>query len=455
MTFSEFLKKTIFAVFLGLLFGIFAMAGGVVVARYTGLWELWEESRSAVAVQENAGERTNGLYETPKVELPESGRIQRTLPEEQTEAPKEEPAEPEAPGASGEEEKAESAPEAKAKEEAVYYAASDVTGVAAKVMPAVVAITNHYVETASFWGQTYQQEAEASGSGIIVGESSDEILLVTNYHVVESATKLTVVFCDETTAEAKIKGTARSMDLAVISVPIASLSRDTMGRIAVASLGDSDALVVGEPAIAIGNALGYGQSVTVGVISAVNRAIQGYENEEVGGEVGLFIQTDAAINPGNSGGALLNIRGEVIGINSNKLGGNSVEGMGYAIPISAARPIIAELMQSETRNRVSDNEKGFLGITGATVSEEAIQFYGLPEGVYITGIIVGSGADFAGLREGDVITSFDGQRVKKLEELTEVLSYCPVGAICQVEYMRRGQGGYSSHQVEVTLGQRQ
>ena len=455
MTFSELLKKTIFAVFLGLLFGVFAMAGGVVVARYTGLWELWEENRTAAAVTDNAEERHNGLYENPKVELPDSGRIQRTLPEEQAKAPAEEPAKPEEPKASEKTETAESAPETKAKEEVVYYAASDVTGVAAKVMPAVVAITNHYVETGYFWGRTFEQEAEASGSGIIVGESKDEILLVTNYHVVESATKLTVVFCDETTAEAKIKGTARSMDLAVIAVPIASLAQGTMNRIAVASLGDSDALVVGEPAIAIGNALGYGQSVTVGVVSAVNRAIQGYENEEVGGEVGLFIQTDAAINPGNSGGALLNIRGEVIGINSNKLGGSSVEGMGYAIPISAAKPIIAELIQSETKNRVSDNEKGFLGITGATVSEEAIQYYGLPEGVYITGIITNSGADFAGLREGDVITSFDGQRVKKLEELTEVLSYCPIGSICEVEYTRRTQSGYMSYKVEVTLGQRQ
>ncbi len=473
------IKKLFLAIFLGLLFGIFAVAGGVITARYTGLWEVWEKagqgnaaSQGNIVSQDSKASRDNnissgsaGLYESPKAEIPDTGEgtIQKTIPVEGATAEEKKAAEsiekstetaanevqiPASPAQNAEkaERRAESNPSA-----SVVY---DVSQVAAKVMPAVVAITNHYVETSSFWGQTYSQEAEASGSGFIVGENNDEILLVTNYHVVESATKLTVIFFDEETAEAKIKGTARSMDLAVIAVPMSQLSESTIQKIAVATLGDSDSLVVGEPAVAIGNALGYGQSVTVGVISAVNRPIKGYENEDVGGGVGLFIQTDAAINPGNSGGALLNIRGEVIGINSNKLGGNSVEGMGYAIPISAAKPIIAELMQSETKNRVADQDKGFLGITGATVTDEAIQYYGLPRGVYITGIITSSGADFAGLREADVIISFDGHSVSTLEELQELLSFYPTGSIVEIEFMRQEGNAFTRYRVEVTLGER-
>ncbi|MBQ9438231.1 MAG: trypsin-like peptidase domain-containing protein, partial [Lachnospiraceae bacterium] len=434
---SNFLKKFMLAMCLGLSFGLFMVAGGVVVARYTGLWELWEEaSREGV----EASAQPPGLYDTSGADIPETGQLKRTLPEEA--GYQEQAADSQGgvlqsteddPYASGEEGNGAAVSDsedniAKAAAPAYNPIVYDVSGVAERVMPAVVAITNHYVETASFWGRTYRQEAEASGSGIIVGESDDEILLVTNYHVVQDATRLTVVFFDEETAEATIKGTARSMDLAVVAVSIKSLKSSTLNSIAVAVLGDSDSLQVGEPAIAIGNALGYGQSVTLGVVSAVNRALSGYEDEEIGGQVGFFIQTDAAINPGNSGGALLNIKGEVIGINSNKIGGEAVEGMGYAIPISVAKPIISELIGSKERNRVADVDKGFLGITGATVTQEAMDYYGMPKGVYITGIITNSGADFAGLREGDVIESFGTQRIASLDDLQDALSYYPTGS---------------------------
>ena len=225
---------------------------------------------------------------------------------------------------------------------------TDVTDVVEKVMPSIVAVNNHYTETMSYWGQSMSSEADASGSGIIVGENDTELLIVTNYHVVADTDKLTVQFNEGSEAEAFIKGQDSKMDLAVIAVPLTELSSDTLDAIEVATLGDSDELTVGEPAIAIGNSLGYGQSVTTGVISALERSISISSSSIYGGDnvEGTFIQTDAAINPGNSGGALLNIKGEVIGINSNKIGGSAVEGMGYAIPISSASPIICLLYTS-------------------------------------------------------------------------------------------------------------
>ena len=453
---GEFFRKVLIATLLGLIFGVCATAGAVVVARHTGLWELWEKGGNE-QVSSYSASMPSSSYDA---QSGRGGLLRNTLPEEEEEAPagKEEAVRPE----SAEEPEKEEAGDLTEKDAAAPAEAaptyvsvnSEVSAVAKKVMPAVAAITNHYVETASFWGRLYRQEAESSGSGFIVAQGAEGILLATNYHVVEEATRLTVVFADGETAEAQIVGTARSMDLAVIAVPYSLISEETLSRIAVATLGDSDALSVGEPAIAIGNALGYGQSVTVGVISALNRPIQGYENEEVGGQVGLFIQTDAAINPGNSGGALLNIKGEVIGINSNKIGGESVEGMGYAIPISAARPIIEELISGSGERQVRGKDQGFLGITGATVSEEEPQFYGMPAGVYITGIITNSGADFAGLREGDIIVSFGGKMVTTLEGLKRVLTEYPIGSSAVVEYMRLTEEGYRMEQTEVTLGER-
>lgn len=280
---------------------------------------------------------------------------------------------------------------------------TDVTNVVQTVMPSVVSITSKATEvTQNFFGQAYEYETEGSGSGIIVGQNDSELLIATNNHVVEGSDELTVYFINDATATAKIKGTDSDMDLAVIAVNLSEMSSDTLGAISVATLGDSDALQVGEPAIAIGNALGYGQSVTTGVISALNRTVEG--NEEENG----FIQTDAAINPGNSGGALLNVQGQVIGINSMKISSGgyteaSIEGMGYAIPISAAKPIIDELMNKETRDKVDENDMGYLGIRGATIGDEMHQVYNMPYGIYVSEVVKGSAAEQAGLLPGDVI----------------------------------------------------
>ena len=324
---------------------------------------------------------------------------------------------------------------------------TDVTAVVSEVMPAMVIIHNNYTQSASFFGYTQTQEATASGSGVIVGQNDSELLVATNYHVIEGADTLEVIFNDETTVQAYVKGTNSDMDLAVIAVMKEDLSSETMDQIKIATLGDSDALILGEPAIAIGNALGYGQSVTTGVISALDRTI---ELED--GSTRAFIQTDAAINPGNSGGALLNLQGEVIGINSNKLGGTTVEGMGYAIPISAAKPIIEELMNEETKIRYSDDERGYVGIKGVTVTSDVSQVYGLPIGVYIAEASVGGGAANAGLTKGDVIVGFEGNEITSMDDLQTRLQYYPQGATVQITVMRQNGAEYVEQTFDVTLG---
>lgn len=324
---------------------------------------------------------------------------------------------------------------------------SDVSDVVSAVMPAAVSISNTYTETMSYFGQALTNEAEASGSGIIVGENDTELLIVTNYHVIESANKLSVQFVDGSEAEASVKGTDADMDLAVIAVPLTDISSTSLEQIAIATLGDSDTLKIGEPAIAIGNSLGYGQSVTTGVISALNR-----EMELSDGSTGTFIQTDAAINPGNSGGALLNINGEVIGINSNKIGGSVIEGMGYAIPISAASPIIADLMLRETRNKVAEDERGFLGISGISVTAEVSSAYGMPKGVYIAQVYEGTAAAAAGLKKGDIITAFDGAGVSSMDELQRLLEYYAKGDTAEITIMTVSNDGYVSKTVDITLG---
>ncbi|MDE6517280.1 MAG: trypsin-like peptidase domain-containing protein, partial [Acetatifactor sp.] len=253
---------------------------------------------------------------------------------------------------------------------------SDVSDMVEEVMPAMVSIVKDYTETSSFWGRTYSEDRQGSGSGIIVAQSDTELVLVTNHHVVDGASKLTVTFIDGSTAEAQIKGSDADMDLAVIAIPIESLEEETRNAIAVAKLGDSEALRLGEQVVAIGNALGYGQSVSGGWVSALNREISFND-----GSTGSFIQTDAAINPGNSGGALMNMNGEVVGINSSKIGGEYVDGIGFAIPISAARPIIENLMTKETRFKVAEEETGYMGISLQTVTAEFSYLYGVPEGV--------------------------------------------------------------------------
>ena len=324
----------------------------------------------------------------------------------------------------------------------------DVSGVVENVMPAMVSIVNNYSETYStIFGQTYTQQAASSGSGIIIGENDTEIVIATNYHVISGSDEIVITFADATTATAYIKGSNPNMDLAVVSVPLNSLSAETKGNIAVAKLGNSDALKMGQPVIAIGNALGYGQSVTTGVVSAIDREIT---NEN--GVTGRFIQTDAAINPGNSGGALLNLSGEVIGINSSKIGGSTVEGMGYAIPISAAEPIINDLSLQTTKVKVPENERGFIGVSIREVSASMAQVYGMPQGIYITGVNEKSAADAAGIQVHDIIVKFDTFDVESTADLSEALQYYAAGTTVTIEVMRIQGNEYIKVPLELTLG---
>lgn len=406
-----YLKKAAVCLSLGLLFGIFAGVGIVAVQTVTGV----VIGREAVTVSESerivaeAGEEagTDSIAKTEKQKT-ESG-IHVT--------------------------------------DSISTVVSDVSEVVKEVMPAIVSINNHYTERMSYFGQTMTSEADASGSGIIVGQNDTELLIVSNYHVIADSDELTVQFVEGSEAKASIKGTDPDMDLAVIAVPIGDVSGTTLQEIAVATLGDSDALTVGEPAIAIGNSLGYGQSVTTGVISALNRNIQLSDGTD-----GTFIQTDAAINPGNSGGALLNMKGEVVGINSNKIGGSAVEGMGYAIPISAASPIIAELMLKETKNKVAEEERGYLGISGISVTAEVSEAYGMPEGVYISQVYENTAAAAAGLRKGDIIVEFDGDKISSMDVLQKELEFYAKGDVVEVGVMSPGIGGYESRTVQMTLG---
>lgn len=326
---------------------------------------------------------------------------------------------------------------------------TDVSEIAKEVMPSLVSIINEYTATQNFgYFGSYEQTYNASGSGIIVGQNDKELLLVTNYHVVEDADKLIISFVDESTAEAVVKGSAKTMDLAVIAVDLDSLSEETKQAISIATLGDSDELLVGEPAIAIGNALGYGQSVTTGVISALDREIQ---MEGDYGITGSFIQTDAAINPGNSGGALLNMKGEVIGINSSKIGGSTIEGMGYAIPISAARPIIEKLFAQADRQEVPEANRGYLGVV-VTNATDYMQSDVVPQGAYIDKVTMDSAADMAGLMAGDIIVQFGDDEITSLADLQEALCYYKKGQTINVTVERRDRyGEYSKLTVKVTL----
>lgn len=326
---------------------------------------------------------------------------------------------------------------------------SDVTAVVESVMPAMVSIVNNYVQTSSFFGQTFSQEAKSSGSGIIIAQDDKELLIATNYHVIEGADKLEVTFIDGKVAQAQIKGKDASMDLAVIAIPLESIDIETKQAITVARLGDSEALKLGEQVIAIGNALGYGQSVTGGWVSALNREV-GMED----GSKGTFIQTDAAINGGNSGGALLNMNGEVVGINSSKISGYGVEGMGYAIPIAAAEPIISDLMTKETKEKVEDGNVGYIGIGLQTVNSEMSAYLNLPTGIIVTKVEKGSPAEKAGLLTYDIITNFDGDKISDYEDLQASLQYCAPGTVVDVIVMRQVNGEYTAVELEITLGER-
>ena len=410
-----YLKKALVCVSLGLFFGIFAGLGFYAVQSIAGLSErnaieenITEVEMTAGEIVKEAADVIDEAAETVSTTQTNSG-IHVT--------------------------------------DSITTVVSDVSDVVTEVMPAIVSIDNHYTETISYFGQSFTNEADASGSGIIVGENDTELLIVTNYHVIADTQKLTVLFVDGNEAEASVKGTDADMDLAVISVPLKNISSKTLQEIAIATLGDSDSLKVGEPAIAIGNSLGYGQSVTTGVISALNRSIQLSDGSD-----GTFIQTDAAINPGNSGGALLNMKGEVIGINSNKIGGSAVEGMGYAIPISSASPIIAELMLKETKNKVAEEERGYLGISGINVTEDVSAMYGIPEGVFISQVYPNTAAAEAGLQKGDIITEFAGEEITSMDELQRELEFYAKGDTVEITVMSATNNGYVARKVQLTLG---
>ena len=325
---------------------------------------------------------------------------------------------------------------------------SDVSSIAEAAMPSLVAITNQSVQEMQNWfGQSQAYESESSGTGIIVGQTDTELLIVTNNHVVDGAQTLSVGFIDETVAEAQIKGTDSDHDIAVVSVNLSDLSADTLSQIKIIEIGSSSDLKVGEQVVAIGNALGYGQSVTTGIVSALNRpvTIDGITNE--------LIQTDAAINPGNSGGALLNMSGQLVGINSAKYSDTTVEGMGYAIPVDDVIDIIEELMNRTVRTeKAPEGQQGYLGITGQDVTSEVAEAYGMPRGVYITSVEEGSAAEAAGLQTGDIITKFDGTSVSSLSGLQDLISYYSSGETVEVTYSAVSDGQYVEQTATVTLG---
>lgn len=321
---------------------------------------------------------------------------------------------------------------------------NDLADVAEAVMPSIVSITNTSVQTVRSWFQSYEQEVTGSGSGIIIGQDKDSILIVTNNHVIDGAREIAVAFCDETVAAATVKGTDSTADLAVVEVKTADMDEDTLSKIKVAALGSSDELRVGERAIAIGNALGYGQSVTGGYISAVNRSVDTDDTTM------KMIQTDAAINPGNSGGALLNAAGEVIGINTIKFVDSQVEGMGYAIPISSAIPIINDLMNHEV---IDEGERGYLGIQGNDITAEYAQGFNMPKGVYVVKIVEGSPADSCDLRAGDIITKFAGRDIVSMDNLQGILANKKAGEEVEMIVQRSNEKGeYEEVSLTITLG---
>ncbi len=324
----------------------------------------------------------------------------------------------------------------------------DVTEVAENVMPSIVSITNKSVqEVLSMYYGRMKYESESAGSGIILGENNDELLIMTNNHVVEGSKELTVGFIDEEVCPATVKGTDQADDLAVIAVKKEDIKKETLDKIKIADIGDSELLKIGQPVVAIGNALGYGQSVTAGIVSALDRnvSIDNISNE--------LIQTDAAINPGNSGGALLNLQGQVIGINSAKYAAAEVEGMGYAIPISDAMPILEELMNRATRDKVEEKDRGYLGIANnIDLPQDYADALGIPKGVYITEVIKDSPAEKAGLLKGDVLKKFDGIAVTDMENLKEQMQYYKAGETVELLILRSDDGEYKEKTVKVTLG---
>ena len=325
---------------------------------------------------------------------------------------------------------------------------TDVSSIAEKAMPSLVAINDTMtVEQNNFFGMPQTYQAQSSGSGIIVGQNDTELLVATNNHVVSGATDMKVTFTDSTQVAAAVKGTDSATDLAIIAVKLSDIPSDTMSKIKVATLGNSDNVKVGQQVIAIGNALGYGQSLTVGYISALDREIT-----DENGIQHTYIQTDAAINPGNSGGALLDLNGNVIGINAAKNASTEVEGMGFAIPISKAQEILNNLMTKKTREAVDESAQGYLGIQGTNIDANASKEYGMPVGIYVYKIVEGGAAANSDLKEKDIITKFDGQSVTNMEELKQMLTYYEGGSTVSLTVQSLVNGSYVEHEVQITLG---
>ena len=337
---------------------------------------------------------------------------------------------------------------------------SGVAQVADNAMPSVVTISTMSVEEMrSFFGGTQQYEVEGAGTGVIIGENDTELLIATNNHVVEGASSLSVGFIDESTVSAEIKGTDAENDLAVISVKHSDISTDTMNQIKIASIGDSDELQLGEQVVAIGNALGYGQSVTSGYVSALNRDLS--LTDESGNTINStgLIQTDAAINPGNSGGALLNMNGELIGINEAKSGttssGTTVDNIGFAIPINKAQESLQNLMNQETREKVSEDQASYIGIQGASVSSDEQEKFSIPAGVVVASVVEDGPAAQAGIQEGDIITELDGRSVSSIEGLQDTLQYYAAGETVDIVVQRADNGSYQEQTLSITLGSAQ
>lgn len=405
-------KKSGFGVMLGKCAVIALVFGLVAGTVFTGVNFLGNKVLGITSSKESSSNRNNEKKEP--VELNQQGEIQQTTTGEADEL-------------------------------------TDVSQIVDAVMPSIVAITNTSTVTyQGFWGPSQSYESQSAGSGIIISQDENYMYIVTNNHVVDGADKLTVQFCDEATVSCEVKGAAPSNDLAVVRVSLDSIEAETLNTIRVATIGNSEEMQVGEAAIAIGNALGYGQSVTTGVISALGRTVT--VSDETNGMTvtnNNLIQTDAAINPGNSGGALLNSNGEVIGINSAKYSDTAVEGIGYAIPMDDALPIIEQLI---TREKVEESKSAYLGIQGQDVSSDVASAYGMPEGVYVYNVIENSAAQKAGIRQGDIITKFDGQQVVSMSALKELLTYYSEGQSATVTIQRMGEGGYQEVEIPITLG---
>ena len=328
-----------------------------------------------------------------------------------------------------------------------------VADVSSDVMPALVSITTTTIQNVQSWfrGGNFQIENQYAGTGVIMGQNEDELLIVTNNHVVEGAKDLTVSFVDEESVSGVIKGTDPDNDLAVVSVQVSDIGRKTLKEIRVANTGDSDDLVVGEQVVAIGNALGYGQSVTTGIVSALNRTISGTDGS-VTTKYENLIQTDAAINPGNSGGALVNMKGEVIGINVAKSGLSTVEGMGYAIPTSKALPIIQKLMNQKTRTKVDESEAAYIGFSGQDITPQVMMLYNVPQGIYVTDVAEDSPAEKAGLEVDMIITGFDGHTISDMDDLRSILEYYAGGETVKLSVAVQNRYGYVNDELELTLG---